>query len=100
MRQSLDEAISPEFKGAIRGNKNGEFLTVELKDDLFKRLGEILDDKMLKKISMKLPGEKIKIKRKLFLKWNGTILKRAEQELAKAQENLNLIKKNIEERDS
>ena len=79
MRQSLDEAISPEFKGAIRGNKNGEFLTVELKDDLFKRLGEILDDKMLKKISMKLPGEK---------------------KLAKAQENLNLIKKNIEERDS
>ena len=49
---------------------------------------------------MKLPGEKIKIKRKLFLKWNGTILKRAEQELAKAQENLNIIKKNIEEQDS
>lgn len=67
---------------------------------MFKKLSEILDAKMLKKISMKLPGEKIKIKRKLFLKWNGNILKKAEQELEKAQENLTLIKKNIEERDS
>jgi hypothetical protein len=72
-------------------------LTVELKDDLVKKLSLILDPKMFKKISMKNPGEKIKVKRNLFLKWNAAILKRAERDLVMQQENIDLIKKNIEE---